>query len=69
MIEKHLSSLQTLVDSLIGSHDQLALENNELRKKLAVMQQKNTELLGKKEELFKRLRDLLTQIREGALCL
>jgi uncharacterized protein (TIGR02449 family) len=68
MIEKNLLSLQALVDSLVGSHSQLAAENDELHKRLEIMQQKNAALLHKKEEAFSRLRGILTQIKEGALC-
>ena len=67
MIEKNLLNLQALVGNLVGSHSRLAVENNELHKKLAAMQQKNASLLGKKEEAFKKLRAILTQIRGEAL--
>jgi uncharacterized protein (TIGR02449 family) len=69
MIEKDLMSLQVLVDNLISSHNRLAAENNNLHQKLAAMQQTNASLLDKKEEAFKKLRVILTQIKEGALCL
>ena len=69
MIEKNLSSLQALVDSLVGSHSKLAAENNELRKKLVLMQQKNDLLEDKKEEAFRRLKSILVQIKEEAICL
>jgi uncharacterized protein (TIGR02449 family) len=69
MIEKNLLSLQILIENLVNSHSKLAAENNELHKKLAVAQQKQASLLDKKEEAFKKLKAILTQIKEGALCL
>jgi len=67
MIEKNLLSLQLLVESLVDSHEQLAIENNELHKKIEIMQQKNSLLLNKKEEAFKKLKGILAQIREETL--
>lgn len=67
MSKENLLSLQQQVESLIISHSRLVAENNELNKRLAKITQKHALLMDKKEDAYKKLKSILTQIKEGAL--
>lgn len=67
MNKENLSILQQRVENLIIAHSRIVAENNELHKKLAQMTQKNALLQNKKEDAYKKLQTILTQIKEGAL--
>lgn len=67
MSKENLVNLQQQVENLIIAHSRLVAENNELNKRLAQMTQKHALLMDKKEDAYKKLKTILTQIKEGAL--
>lgn len=67
MSKENLLNLQQQIENLIVTHYRVVAENSELHKKLAQMTQKNALLQDKKEDAYKKLQTILTQIKEGPL--
>jgi hypothetical protein len=67
MSEENLLGLQQQIENLIIAHSRLVAENNQLHNKLELMAQKNMLLQNKKDDAYKKLQNILTQIKEGAL--
>lgn len=65
--EESLVGLQRQIENLITAHSHLVAEKNELHKKLEQIAQKNVLLQNKKDDAYKKLQNILTQIKEGAL--
>lgn len=57
-------NLQLNIDTLISSRTKLILENKVLRQKLASMIQKHAILENKNQTVIKKLKSLITQIKE-----
>ena len=68
MLESELDDLESQIDKLIESYQQVKLENNALHKKITSLSKENLVLLDKKEKAAAAMKKLIMQLQDKLLC-
>jgi uncharacterized protein (TIGR02449 family) len=68
MPESELLNLETKLESFLQSYQQLRVENNSLRNKLALVAHENAVLLDRKRKAVNILRKIIIQLKDELAC-
>jgi uncharacterized protein (TIGR02449 family) len=68
MPESELLNLESKLESFLQSYQQLRVENNSLRNKLALVAHENAVLLDRKRKAVNILRKIIIQLKDELAC-